>query len=109
MSVNYSPKLIAVKWNQYRWVDFDQHTLQYLHTSSNGVVTMEMEPMTLTSRINVYRIHYYKDREEIFSRHLEFAKSLYVLFLWHYHFTNSDTFHKDKLVGEIYRSFLELL
>ena len=78
--VDYSPKLIALKWNQYRWVDFDQQSLRHLHTSPTGVVTMEMEPMTLTSRIKVYRIHYYKDREDIFSRHLEFAKSLFVCF-----------------------------
>jgi len=50
--------------------------MRHLHTSSTGVMTMEMEPMSLTSRIEVYRIHYYKDREDIFSRHLKFAKSL---------------------------------
>ena len=44
---------------------------------------MEMEPMASTSRIKVYRIHYYggTSREDIFYRHQEFLKSLYVLFL----------------------------
>jgi hypothetical protein len=74
--INFSPKLTAPKWNKYRWVDFDQQSLRYLHSSPTGVVTMEMEPMTLTSRIKVYRIHYYNDREDLFSRHLEYAKSL---------------------------------
>jgi len=96
-------------WNQYQWVDFDRQSYRHLHTSSTGVVTMEMEPMALTSRIKVYRIHYYKDREDIFSRHLEFVKSLYFFSFLHYHFTDSDTFRKDKLIGEIYHSFLEPL
>ncbi|KAF8811586.1 hypothetical protein BYT27DRAFT_7240277 [Phlegmacium glaucopus] len=62
-------------WNKYRWVDFDQQTLQLLHTSSTGTVTMEMEPMALTSRVKMYRIHWYRDREDIFYDHLKFAKS----------------------------------
>ncbi|KIM43497.1 hypothetical protein M413DRAFT_443429 [Hebeloma cylindrosporum] len=65
-------------WNKYRWTDFDQQSLRYIHTSSTGIVTMEMEPMSesSTSRIKVYRIHYYKDREEVFYDHLAFCKSL---------------------------------
>jgi len=65
-------------WNEYRWVDFDQQSLRYLSTRSTGVVTMEMKAMrpNPTSRVKVYRIHYYKDREDIYSCHLEFVKSL---------------------------------
>ncbi|KAF8813242.1 hypothetical protein BYT27DRAFT_7181388, partial [Phlegmacium glaucopus] len=62
-------------WNKYRWVDFDQQTLQLLRTSSTGLVTMEMEPMALTSRVKMYRIHWYKDRKDTFHNHLEFANS----------------------------------
>ncbi|KAF8815889.1 hypothetical protein BYT27DRAFT_7186348 [Phlegmacium glaucopus] len=63
-------------WNKYRWVDFDQQTLQLLHTSSTGLVTMEMEPMAFTSRVKMYRIHWYRDRKDVFYNHLEFSKSL---------------------------------
>ena len=72
-------KLITFKWNTYRWVDFDQQTLQQLRTTSSGIVTMEMESMTLTeSRVKVYRIHSY-DRQDIFENHLKFVKSPFVL------------------------------
>jgi hypothetical protein len=71
--------LTTFKWNMYRWVDFDQQTLQQLRTSSRGIVTMEMESMTLTeSRVKVYRIHSY-DRQDIFENHLKFVKSPFVL------------------------------
>ncbi|KAF8800997.1 hypothetical protein BYT27DRAFT_7198785 [Phlegmacium glaucopus] len=70
-------KLTIFKWNKYRWVDFDQRTLRHLSTSSTGIVTMEAEPMTLTSRVEIYRIHWYTggDKKDIFDNHLEFAKS----------------------------------
>ena len=35
--------------------------------------------MISTSRIKACRIHYYEDKEDLYFRHLEFAKSLYVL------------------------------
>ena len=82
-------KLITFKWNTYRWVDFDQQTLQQLRTTSSGIVTMEMESMTLTeSRVKVYRIYSY-DRQDIFENHLKFVKSPFVLWpsrtisIWH--------------------------
>ncbi|KAF8814654.1 hypothetical protein BYT27DRAFT_7334218, partial [Phlegmacium glaucopus] len=62
-------------WNKYRWVDFDQQTLRHLRTSPTGIVTMEMKPMLMTSRVKMYRIHWYGDKEDIFDNHLEFAKS----------------------------------
>ncbi|KAF8957237.1 hypothetical protein BDZ97DRAFT_1847236 [Flammula alnicola] len=64
-------------WNAYRWTDFDQQTLRYLHHSSikPGVYTMEMEPMTCTSRVKTYRIHEYRDKEDIFHDHLAIVKS----------------------------------
>jgi hypothetical protein len=72
-------KLTTFKWNTYRWVDFDQQTLQQLRTSSRGIVTMEMESMSLTeSRAKVHRIHSY-DRQDIFENHLKFVKSPCVL------------------------------
>jgi hypothetical protein len=60
--MNVNPVKQQSLWNEYRWVDFDQQSLRYLRTSSTGVVTMEMKAMTPTptSRIKVYRIHYYK-------------------------------------------------
>jgi hypothetical protein len=67
--------LTTCKWNKYRLVDFDQQTLRYLRTSPTGIVTMEMEPMALTSHVKMYRIHWYRDREDIFYDHLGFAKS----------------------------------
>ncbi|KAF8798211.1 hypothetical protein BYT27DRAFT_7246594, partial [Phlegmacium glaucopus] len=63
-------------WNTYRWVEFDQQTLRRLHTSSTGIVTSEMELVTsVASRVKVYRIHEYRDSEDLFYNHLEFAKS----------------------------------
>src|ERR1700678_981078 len=59
-------KLTTFKWNKYGWSDFDQKTLRYLRTGSTNVVTMEMEPMSeSTSRVKMYRIHYYRDKEDI--------------------------------------------
>jgi len=109
--VDSSRKLTGLQWNKYRWVDFDQQTLRYLRSNSKGIVTMEMEPMVSTSRIKVCRIHYYKDKEDLFYRHLEFSKSLYVLFsciiiLW---MLSPDLSHEDWLAGEGYHSFLEHL
>lgn len=60
-------------WNKYRWVDFNQQSLRHIHTSSTGVVTMEME--SSSSCIRVYRIHDYRSREDIFYDHLAFCKS----------------------------------
>jgi hypothetical protein len=72
-------KMTTFKWNMYRWVDFDQQTLQQLHTGSSGIVTMEMESMTLTeSRVKVHRIHSY-DKRDIFENHLKFVQSPCVL------------------------------
>ena len=76
-------KLITFKWNTYRWVDFDQRTQRQLRTSSKGIVTMEMQPMTLIdSRVQVHRIHFY-DRQDVFENHLKFVKSPFVLLLCH--------------------------
>ncbi|KAF8811600.1 hypothetical protein BYT27DRAFT_7183887 [Phlegmacium glaucopus] len=74
-NMNVSSREQPSHWNKYQWVDFDQQTLRRLHTSSTGIVTMEMEPMTLTSRVKTYRIHWYGDRKDIFYNHLEYAKS----------------------------------
>ena len=77
-------KLITVKWDTYRWVDFDQQTLRRLHTtSSKGIATMEMRLRALAEpRIKVHRIHRY-DRQDVFENHLKFVKSPCVLLSWH--------------------------
>ncbi|KAF8958578.1 beta-glucan synthesis-associated protein-domain-containing protein [Flammula alnicola] len=62
-------------WNSYRLTDFDQRTLRCLRSIEPGIYTMEMEPMTSTSRIKIYRIHEYGDKEDIFHDHLAIVKS----------------------------------
>ena len=71
-----SQTLIATQWPTYWWTDFDQGTLRKLAGSpaKPGIWTIEMAPMEQT-RVKVYRIHQYREKEDIYNHHLAIVKS----------------------------------
>ena len=75
--------LTAIQWKTFWWTDFDQRTLRYLPGSSieRGISTMEMESMEQT-RVQVYRIHQYEDKEGIYRDHLAIVKSRCVFWIY---------------------------